>query len=210
MRALVAMAHPDDEVLGCGATLARLADEGHDVRVLLSLRRSDPRGSTHWSRIIDDFHEACAVLGVTPELVDPLLEERAVDSEVRDLLDVIRPRVEWADTVFTHWPGDVHQVHRQLARAVEIATRPFRLRRDVCFCEVPTSTDQAYVQHFSPQRFVTVDASQAERSLRAMACYSTEEAYGRRVVDLRRKLEARGAQIGLSHAEAFVVARQYA
>src|SRR3712207_9016592 len=52
-------------------------------------------------------------------------------SEVRELHETVLPHVEWADTVFTHWPGDVHQVHRTVARAVEIASRPFRRRRNV-------------------------------------------------------------------------------
>ena len=47
MRAVAVIAHPDDEVLGCGGTLAKLVDEGNEIRVLLSLRRSDPRGVEH-------------------------------------------------------------------------------------------------------------------------------------------------------------------
>lgn len=209
MRVVVIIAHPDDEVLGCGATLARFADEGHEVRVLLTLRRSDPRGVAHWARIVEDFTRACAVLGVAPIIADPLLEERAADIQLRELIDEIRPHVEWSDTVFTHWTGDVHQVHRSVSRAVEIATRPFRTRRDVYLFEVATSTDQAFVQHFSPQMFVSVQANQAQRALAAMACYGTEVAPGRTVEDLQRCLEQRGAQIGASHAEAFVVARRF-
>ncbi len=209
MRVVVIIAHPDDEVLGCGATLARLVDEGHEVRVLLTLRRSDPRGMANWPRIVADFTDACAVLGVMPVIADPLLEERAADVDLRELIDLVRPQVEWSETVFTHWPGDVHQVHRSVSRAVEIATRPFRARRNVYLFEVATSTDQAFVQHFSAQMFVTVDAGQVERVLAAMACYSTEDAPGRSLQDVRRRLEHRGAQIGVPHAEAFVVARQF-
>jgi LmbE family N-acetylglucosaminyl deacetylase len=209
VRVVVVIAHPDDEVLGCGATLARLVDEDHEIRVLLALRRSDPRGVAGWDRILNDFHDSCSVLGVTPVVGEPLLEERSADSDVRELLDAVQPHVEWSDTVFTHWPGDVHQVHRSVSRAVEIATRPFRLRRNVYFFEVATSTDQSYHQQFSPQLFVTVDATHVERKLRAMGCYSTEEAPGRSVRDVRRSLESRGAQIAVPHAEAFVVARQY-
>jgi len=209
VRVAVVIAHPDDEVLGCGGTLARLVEEGHPVRVVLALRRSDPRGVAHWEAILQDFDSACAVLGVEPVVPAPMLEERSVDLEVRELHDVILPHVEWAETVLTHWPGDVHQVHRGVARAVEIATRPFRRRRNVYAFEVPTSTDQAFAPSFSPQMYVKLERGQVERKLEAMACYSTESAPGRAVADLERRLQVRGAEIGVSHAEAFVVARQF-
>lgn len=212
MRAVAVIAHPDDEVLGCGGTLARMADLGHQVRVLLSLRRSDPRGVQHWERILADFRAACAVLSVEAAVAAPLLEESSVDAEVRALHDVVLPHVEWADTVFTHWPGDVHQVHRTVSRAVEIASRPFRRRRNVYLFEAPTSTEQAFVGAlggFAPQMYVELSAAQARRKLDAMACYSTESASGRRLEDLERRMRVRGAEIGVEHAEAFVVAHQF-
>ena len=94
MRVITVIAHPDDEVLGCGATMARLVDEGHEVRVLLSLRRSDPRGVEHWERILEDFAAACAVVGVEPVYADPLLEESSADYDVRSLHEVVLPHVE--------------------------------------------------------------------------------------------------------------------
>ena len=209
MRAVAVIAHPDDEVLGCGGTLAKLVDEGNDVRVLLSLRRSDPRGVEHWERILQDFAAACDVLGVEPVYAAPLLEERSVDAEVRELHDVVLPHVEWAEAVFVHWSGDVHQVHRAVSRAVEIATRPFRRRRNVYAFEVPTSTDQAFGRGFAPQMFVELSADQATRKLEAMARYSTEAAPGRTVDDLERRMHLRGAEIGVQYAEAFVVQRQF-
>jgi LmbE family N-acetylglucosaminyl deacetylase len=209
VRVITVIAHPDDEVLGCGATMARLVDEGHDVRVLLSLRRSDPRGVEHWGRILEDFAAACAVVGVEPVYADPLLEESSADYDVRSLHEVVLPHVEWADTVFTHWQGDVHQVHRTVSRSVEVATRPFRRRRNVYLFEAPTSTDQPFGQGFAPQMFVPVDESQARRKLEAMNLYSTEAAPGRRVEDLERRMRLRGAEIGAEYAEAFMVARQF-
>lgn len=209
MKVLVVFAHPDDEVLGCGGTMARLVDEGHEVKALLSLRRSDPRGVAHWDAIMRDFHAAGEVIGFKPVVCAPLLRERDADAEVRDLHEAVLPHVEWAETVLTHWPGDVHQVHRTVARAVEIATRPFRRRRNVYSFEVPTSTDQSFTPSFAPHMYVVLDEAQAERKTRAMACYSTEGAPGREPDDLRRRLELRGAEIGVAYAEAFAVQRQF-
>ena len=77
-----------------------------------------------------------------------------MDAEVRELHDVVLPHVEWAEAVFVHWSGDVHQVHRAVSSAVDFATRPFRRRRNVYAFEVPTSTDQAFGRGFAPQMFV--------------------------------------------------------
>jgi hypothetical protein len=43
MNVLAVVAHPDDEVIGCGGTLAKLRENGNDVRVVMPLKRNDPR-----------------------------------------------------------------------------------------------------------------------------------------------------------------------
>jgi LmbE family N-acetylglucosaminyl deacetylase len=163
----------------------------------------------HWDRILEDFGAACHILGVESVVLEPLLEERSVDLEVRELHDILLPHVQWAETILTHWPGDVHQVHRGIARAVEIGTRPFRRRRNVYTFEVPTSTDQAFGLAFVPQSYVALSESQVQRKLDAISCYSTEAAPGRNVNDLERRLRLRGSEVGLEFAECFAVARQF-
>ena len=140
---------------------------------------------------------------------DPELFEHVADTDLRALHELVQPTVDWADSVLTHFDNDVHQVHRAVSRAVEIATRPFRRQRDVDLFETATSTDQGYRDTFSPQAFVTLTSDQADRKLRAMELYVTEEAPGRAAEDLERRLRLRGAQIGTTWAEAFVVARQF-
>lgn len=209
MRVVAVVAHPDDEVLGCGGTIARLAEEGHEVCVVLPLRRCDPQGREHWKSLVSTFQCACERLGAVSVMLSPLLDETKAETHVHDLHDAILPWVEWADTVLTHWPGDANQVHRGVARAVEVATRPFRRRRNVYFFEVPTSTDQAFLPAFSPNLYVLLNASHAQRKCEAMALYGTEEAPGRRPVDLQRKMAIRGTEVGVEYAEAFAVARHF-
>jgi LmbE family N-acetylglucosaminyl deacetylase len=209
MRVLAVVAHPDDETLGCGGWLARLADEGHRVRVFLPLRRSDPRGVAHWDELAESFLKACAVLDVDPVVGDPGMAEADADTDVRRLHSLVEPHVEEADMVLTHWYGDVHQVHRNVSRAVEIATRPFRRRRDVFLFEVPTSTDQSFEPAFRPQLHVVLEEEHVQRKVAAMACYRTEGAPGREPRDLERRAELRGAEIWVRYAEVFAVAREF-
>src|SRR5438128_7282815 len=111
-RVLAVVAHPDDEALGCGGTLALLAGRGHAVDVLLPLRRCDPRGVEHWDALLAAFARSCAALGATPIVVDRPLDETRAETHVHELHDLVVPYVERADVILTHWPGDANQVHR--------------------------------------------------------------------------------------------------
>jgi LmbE family N-acetylglucosaminyl deacetylase len=208
-RLLCVVGHPDDETLGCGATLARLADAGVEVRVLLPVRRTDPRGVARWPELLDEFAKACEILGAEAIIPDEQVTEEVAEHDLKAVHELVVAQVEWAEAVVTHWPGDVHQVHRQVSRAVEVATRPFRRRRSVAFMEVATSTDQAYQSAFSPNLWVRLDRIHVDRKLAAMACYESEQAPGRAGEDLEDQIRARGRQIGAPFAEAFAIARSY-
>ncbi len=224
MSILVVAAHPDDEVLGCGGTLARLTDQGVPIRVLIL---SDGE-SSRWpspDAVPDEVvarrrgaaKDACATLGVSDVKMlgfpdnrfdtVPLLEiVRAVEGEVSDL----RP-----DTVFTHHAGDMNVDHRLAAQAVLTATRPVPgspVRRVYAF-EVLSSSHVAapnFGPPFLPNSFVDI-ASTLERKLSAMTRYKGELQsfpHPRSLEAIKALAQLRGTVCGLPAAEAFVLVRE--
>jgi LmbE family N-acetylglucosaminyl deacetylase len=206
LRVVAIVAHPDDETLGCGATLARLARLGARCRVVLVFRRTDPRGGSHWDSLVRNFAAACEILGCEP-VVDARRPGTGDGLDRQALHDALVDEVDHADVVLTHWEGDTHQAHQALAHVVEIATRPFRRRRDVLQFEVPSASDQGFRTAFLPNLCVPLDRSDVAAQERAMACYPTEFAPGRSPGDLVAHAAYRGRQFGLEFAQVFRLSR---
>lgn len=220
MKVLCIAAHPDDEVLGCGATLARLVRERHEVavailgegvtsradltpdqqrRALAALR--DAAGAASRALGID---AAPRMLGLPDNRFDTLALLEVVHA-VEALVREYDP-----DLVYTHHAGDLNVDHRVTARAVSTALRPLHGRRlrELRAFEVASSTEWAFDTSgpaFRPQVFVEVGAT-LEQKLAAMACYEGEARpypHPRSARALRALAEWRGAQGGMHTAEAF-------
>ena len=205
----VIIAHPDDEVLGCGGTISRLVEMGHQVRVVLAIRRNDDRGLAEWNNLISSMHLACKLLGAEAIILEDLMDEQMVEFQLSKLHDKILPYIEWAEIIFTHFSNDVNQVHRAVSRAVEIGTRPFRRRKEVLLFEVPTSTDQGFLQTFSPNIYCVLSEQHVAKKCQALQFYTSEIAIGRDKQNIIAKLSNRGAESGVDYAEAFMLARGF-
>lgn len=208
-RILIVIAHPDDEVLGCGGTIAKWSRMGHRVNVLLPIRRIDPRGRKEWNRLLEAFPKSCELLGAQACIHDDLLDEDIAVNNLHLLHDRILPFVEAADVVLTHHTGDVNQVHGAVSRAVEIATRPFRRKKAVLLFECPTSTEQAFVPTFHPNLWMELEAGDIAKKCEAIELYPSEHAPGRTPEILRMKAAVRGSESGSKYAEAFHLARAF-
>jgi len=223
MSVLVVAAHPDDEVLGCGGTLARLAREGKECFIAILgegiTSRYGPREDANPETVAalrTDSRRAADLLGAKDlfqyDLPDnrfdtlPLLE---VIKIVEGLIERVRP-----ESVYTHHGGDLNVDHRVLHRAVLTATRPLpgQVVRRVYAFEVPSSTEWSFGQLapvFQPNVFVDIAAT-LETKIRAMQCYESESRefpHSRSPESLRAIAQRWGSVAGLQAAEAFVLIR---
>jgi LmbE family N-acetylglucosaminyl deacetylase len=222
---LVVAAHPDDEVLGCGGTIARHADDGDLVRVLIVAEGATSRqGQRDRAQAVDELKSlaqaaqaACTILGaIDVELMD--LPDNRLDS--LDLLDLIKQIEERIDrhqpqVVYVHHAGDVNIDHRRLHEGVVTACRPVPgqpVKRLLSY-EVASSTEwqpPGSGPTFNPNWFVDI-ASQWERKILALEAYASEMRpwpHARSIQSLEHLARWRGAQVGVEAAEAFCLLRQ--
>jgi LmbE family N-acetylglucosaminyl deacetylase len=213
-------AHPDDETLGAGATLAKLAAT-EDVHVVIMgdgitarIESRDDRAAL--DDLYADSRAATNVLGVSsvtflglPDLrfdTLPLLEiVWRVESRIREL----RPR-----TIYTHHAGDLNRDHELTVRAVLTATRPMAdcPVADIYSFEVPSSTEWAFSRRspdFRPNVFMDV-ADTIDTKVKAMECYRSERRefpHPRAGESLRTIARRWGTVVGREYVEAFELVR---
>ena len=214
---LVIAAHPDDEILGCGATMARHAAAGDEVHVLIVGEGETSRGAG--GDAVADRGAAAkaaakAVGAHAPRMLG--LPDNRLDSLA--LLDIVQP-IEKAidavrpDTVYTHHAGDLNIDHRIVHQATVTACRPLpgqRIRALYAF-EVLSSTEWSgqVGPAFAPNCFVDV-VDHMEQKLTALRCYDSEMRpfpHARSYEAVQALATLRGASAGLAAAEAFLVIR---
>ncbi len=222
-RILVIAAHPDDEVLGCGATAARLVAEGHEVHFAILgegiTARCRQRGDTdtpQLSALHQQAQAAAAKVGVKNVILHKLPDNRLdtlplleVVKIIEELVDRLKPEV-----IYTHHGGDLNIDHAVIHRAVLTATRPLagQMVREIYAFEVPSSTEWAFQRlepAFRPNVFVDVTRT-LEAKIAAMECYESERRkfpHPRSPEALRAIAVRWGSVAGCGAAEAFELVR---
>lgn len=222
MRVLCLAPHCDDETLGCGGTLARYVSEGHEVTVAVVTGPGEgdhpvfPR--TAWENVRAEARVAMDALGVRELWFDNQPAAMLADLPKHELNRAVQAIVERAlpEVLFVPHPFDLHKDHREVFDAACVAWRPVhdvgRNIREVYAYEVLSETgwNAAGVEPgFVPNVWVDIGAT-LETKLRALTAYQSQL----RPFPDARSVEAtehlaryRGAQMGMSAAEAFVLVR---
>lgn len=218
----VIAAHPDDEVLGCGGVIARMAGEGRPVHVAVlgegATSRHDARlaESVEVDRLATQAQEAADILGASSLSLFGLPDNRFDSIDLLDIVKTIEGFLEdiRPSMVLCHHGGDVNVDHRRTFEAVLAATRrlPGSNIAMVAAFEVASSTDWAFQRTgtpFHPNLFVDVTGAM-DKKLAAMSAYR-EEIRGfphpRSLESLRAQAQRWGSTAGVEAAEAFEIVR---
>lgn len=222
-RVLVVAAHPDDEVLGCGGTLAKAIAAGAQVAVQflgegISARFSVGQYDSEEFRAqtcarLGGARKALHVLGITDfEFGERLCGQFDTYPLISIVKDIERKMAQFKpDLLFTHNPAEVNIDHRLTYEAVEVACRPTRdfIPMQIYTFEIPCSGSWTFDSAFKPNVFVDV-SEYWDQKLAAWACYEAEERpfpFPRSTEGLNIMAGYRGMMSNLTKAEAFRLVR---
>jgi LmbE family N-acetylglucosaminyl deacetylase len=225
MRVLVVAAHPDDEILGCGGTIARHAEAGDDVDILILAEgitsRDDARDQVARHHDLEKLHEtarrAAVILGAREPRLRRLPDNRLDQVPLIEVAKIIEAIIaeRRPEIVYTHHGGDLNIDHRVVHQSVLAACRPLpgASVRSVFTFETVSSTEwgsDALGEAFRPHRFVDI-TRQLHRKRAALDCYRSEMRafpHARSVEAIESLARWRGSSAGLDAAEAFMVVRE--
>jgi LmbE family N-acetylglucosaminyl deacetylase len=218
-RILIIVAHPDDEVLGCGGTIAKHSDLGDLVNVIFL---ADGVNSRSDAGLIEleirktNAKAACKILGVNHISFGQFPDNKL---DTLPLIEIVK-YIETAltefnpDIIYTHSALDLNIDHQIVNRAVITATRPqgnSSIKTILSF-EILSSTEWFFSElmpAFKPNWFEDISKT-LDRKIEAIEAYRGELRdwpHPRSIQGIRHLAGFRGATIGVAAAESFMLLR---
>ena len=222
-RILVIAAHPDDEVLGMGGTLAKFSARGAHLALLIVTdgSTSQYRDSGHLDEILKEkkkeTEESAKILGFEaifygqlPDMKLDTVPHIEINRTIENAIRSFSPTM-----VFTHISGDVNKDHRCVYESTLVACRPTAEQcvKRIALYSAPSSTEwnvQTAQSAFLPNWYVDISGEYAEKKYAAMNCYQTElrpYPHPRSIEYLKISDAAEGNRVGLLSAESFILLR---
>lgn len=214
---ILIVAHPDDEVLGMGGTLAGLARAGEDLHIAFLSKGEDSRGKKianeqlragQAGKVADSLKAELHWLANFPDNEFDKVSLLQVTKAVEEIINKIHP-----DIVYTHHYGDLNIDHRISFQAVMTACRPGKTSvRKIYSCEVLSSTEwqaKTAANVFLPNTYIDIE-KYIGLKIKLMELYKREIAafpFPRSAEGIRTLAKFRGMESGLKYAEAFRLIR---
>jgi LmbE family N-acetylglucosaminyl deacetylase len=212
-RVLVIAAHPDDELLGCGGTLALHTRAGDAVTAVIACEGESLRYGPGGVGQAEHMRRAAHTLGLAESRPLGFPDQRL---DTQSLLDLIVPlervvRELRPAVVYCQFGGDANQDHERLFRAALVATRPVEPFIEAVYAfDTASSTEWGYPRSFVPDTWVDISTT-LEQKIAAMACYESEVRpypHPRSLDALRHRARAWGNQCCMDAAEVFMTVRR--
>ena len=214
-KVLVVVAHPDDEVIGCGGTLLRHAENGDDIFIIYMTDGESSRKLKNINKRKLSAKKVCQILNVKksyffnfPDNSMDSIPILKIIKKIEVIIKKIKPNI-----IYTHHYGDLNIDHKIVNQALLTATRPEPedfIDRIYSF-EINSSTEWnfANVKYFTPVYFVDI-TSNIENKIKLLSIYSDEmrqKNHSRSIKAIKDLSEIRGKMVGGKFVESFEVIR---
>lgn len=224
-RILVVVAHPDDEILGVGATMNKLIHDNNClVRVIILgeglTARSENSDEKNWERELkihkENILDAQKVIGYESVGIYDFPDNRFDSVALLDIVKIIeKEKQEFKpEIIFTHHYGDLNIDHQKTFEAVITATRPLEdeVVETIITFETPSSSEWNFgcSKIFVPNLWIEITRENLRSKQKAMDCYKFESRdypHPRSNKALESLAEKRGIEIGVNLAECFCIIR---
>lgn len=218
MNYLLVVAHPDDEVLGAGATIKKLTDKDNIVDVCIMCTEAKARAfRPKDNELNDDTDAALSMLGVRRKYEGTFPNIEMNNSTHLSLVQFIEKAIiaSNCDIIITHHPADTNNDHMHTSMACQAAIRLFQRRVEVeplkefWFMEVLSSTEWSVntsMNRFQPNTFIEIGEDNINVKIAALATYRDvmrSYPHPRSSEAIKGLAAYRGAQSGCNYAEAF-------
>ncbi|WP_044419394.1 PIG-L deacetylase family protein [Halarcobacter anaerophilus] len=218
---LIVAAHPDDEVLGCFATVSKLINQGNEAYTLIL---GEGKTSRDEKRVIEkrkdelkllnkEIIEANNTIGIKKVYTENFPDNRFDSVALLDIVKAVTKVKEEIkpDIIFTHYENDLNIDHQITYKAVLTATRPMEEEsvKEIYSFEILSSTEWSYPLSFYPDFFVDVESS-IELKIEAMKKYNSElheYPHPRSIEGIRLNARYQGMRVGKKCVEAFKTVR---
>ncbi|MFQ5707996.1 MAG: PIG-L deacetylase family protein [bacterium] len=217
MKVLVLAAHPDDEVLGCGGTIARLGAEGHEITTVIFCENASVRYNNTMNGKIENMARECAkVLGVKNPVFLRMPDQKLDTYSALEMAQMVERVIKeyQPEMIFTHHGGDINEDHQVLFEATMVATRPLPLGKikSIMTYETISSTEWGvsnYHSSFRPNVFYDISKTLPVK-LQAFGSYVSEIRefpHPRSIEAIEIRAKDWGARVGVPAVEPFQLIR---
>ena len=218
LKILIIAAHPDDEALGCGGTLARHAAHGDEIHILFLADGESSRPDNHDIKGRNKAAEnAASELGCEPPILLGLADNQMDTLSLLEIVQKIEKVIEKISPtiIYTHHGGDLNVDHQIAHQATLTAVRPqpdCPVNKIYGF-ETLSSTEWASPDQdtgFRPNHFVDI-YNYMDNKLAALKCYEQEMRpfpHARSYEAVKALATYRGVSVGVKAAEGFTVIRE--
>jgi len=215
MKILVIASHPDDEVLGCGGTIARHREKGDDVYLCIATKAYTPDWSEDFIKNrVKEIEKSNKILGIKrtyflgfPTAKLDTISQKELNEAIAKIVNEVNPNI-----AYIPFKGDLNKDHRLLFESALVALRPINLRiKRIMSYETISETEWGQeIEVFKPNIYVDISDT-FNIKISAMKEYKSElkkPPHPRSIEGIEYLARRRGMEVHVKFAEAFILIRE--